>query len=181
MQDHLSVFRGTSMESSSTDSLLALTTDWRLPVAESDTCRSAEEICLSSLRCKRTGVISKPCPPTFLSLPSWDCICICLYSGIFIFLETWSSEDEEGEGVCCPYFFRLELLFWSVWLVCIFVYVGVICVLVCTFSVCIWVLFALACNRILCNCLSFWGWSSGCTVPLRSSLSFFLSCRLELL
>lgn len=58
MQHHWLVFLGISMESSNVDSVLVSTIGRRLLVAEPQSCRSAGEICLSSLRHRRTGVIS---------------------------------------------------------------------------------------------------------------------------
>lgn len=107
VQHHWLVFLVTSMESSSNDSVLVSTTDWRLLVAEPQTCRSAGEICLSSLRHKRTGVISLLSPQlaALLSFAPCDCVCVWLCSGTSVFLCVWKSEDEEGQTVWCACLF----------------------------------------------------------------------------
>lgn len=183
---HWLLFRATSMESSSIDSVLVITADWRLLVAEPQTCRSADEICLSSLRHKRTGVNSLLTPgcKAPLSLPPWDCVWSYLDTSVFFCV--WKSEDEEERVL-----WQTCLLMWEslhvfscagpVW---IFVYVVVIRVPLWGPSVCVWVSFALGCISIMCVFMCFCvfeGWSAGGEVSLRHSRSFFLSCRLELL
>lgn len=173
---------GASMESFSVDSVLESTTDCCLLVAKPETCRSAAEICLSSLRHKRSGTISKLSPGWPLVILPGDSVCVWLLSVPFMFLSAWQSE---GRCVWCVCLFMWESLcdcFLSDCSACIFLYVVGMCVLVCTSSV--WLCRSCAPVFILCIWLfscECEGWSPGCTASPRVSLSFFLSCRLELL